>query len=588
LTADAANTPNSTSKTEPVVTVSSPVSQEIFPQIARISYVEGDVRIARGKEAERTTHASWETAVNDLPVETGFSLATGAGRAEIEFEDASTVYLAENSVLTFNDLHSQAGIPYTELALLTGTATMHVRPESAQERFVVHTPADTVRFNYPVSADIRVDSYLDAMGVTALKDIAVQPGATEARTVVGKTSFYRDGHVVTVEDAKNTEDHAEWDHWVANRVAERTAATTAVMKEAGLSQPIPGLAEMNHQGTFFPCEPYGTCWEPKGLEDEEDLASTPAATPASGSGEGAHALEASAVQPTAVSGAAAPATPGRRRVVDDPFIGCLPRSVRMMMLRNPGYMTAQTSSYQLDPRSYRYNWAVCHAGAWVRHRRHYAWAVGTRRHHHPPVHFVKGNGKVLIVPVHPNDSPGKRPLNLEHEVFVLSDKKNMTVEPFSLKSGKVVEVLASAPKEFQKPNLTPLARAQAPQLEARLVKDGLAPRSATEAKPAATTLIFDRRSQSFVLAKQVMQDGRTTTVHQAFHGNSGNLQARAGGVTSHGGYSGGSSGGSSAGRSSGSGGVGSSGGGFHGGGSVASSGGSSGVGGGAGSGGGHH
>jgi hypothetical protein len=158
LTADAANTPNSTSKTEPVVTVSSPVSQEIFPQIARISYVEGDVRIARGKEAERTTHASWETAVNDLPVETGFSLATGAGRAEIEFEDASTVYLAENSVLTFNDLHSQAGIPYTELALLTGTATMHVRPESAQERFVVHTPADTVRFNYPVSADIRVRS----------------------------------------------------------------------------------------------------------------------------------------------------------------------------------------------------------------------------------------------------------------------------------------------------------------------------------------------------------------------------------------------------------------------------------------------
>jgi hypothetical protein len=36
----------------------------------------------------------------DLPIEVGFSLVTGSGRAEIEFEDASTLYLGENSVLT--------------------------------------------------------------------------------------------------------------------------------------------------------------------------------------------------------------------------------------------------------------------------------------------------------------------------------------------------------------------------------------------------------------------------------------------------------------------------------------------------------
>ena len=64
------------------------------------------MRVARGKRG-----ATWESAVTGLPLETGFNLVTGAGRAEIEFEDASTVYLAENSALTFNDLHTTGGVP---------------------------------------------------------------------------------------------------------------------------------------------------------------------------------------------------------------------------------------------------------------------------------------------------------------------------------------------------------------------------------------------------------------------------------------------------------------------------------------------
>ena len=572
MTAGAANAaPSFTSKTEPAAPVS-PVSRTIFPQIARISYVEGDVRIARGEEAERATGASWETAVGDLPVETGFSVATGVGRAEIEFEDASTVYLGDNSVLTFNDLHSQGGVPYTELALLTGTATMHVRPESAEERFIVHTPADSVKFRFPVSADFRMDSYLDAMAVTPLRDTSAQPGGAEAQSLASKTLFFRDGHAITVEQPKSADNHAEWDQWVEDRVAARTAATAEVMKESGLSHPIPGLAEMIGQGTFFPCEPYGTCWQPKGLEDEDAL------------GEGPHVLRASFAQ--AAAGAGAAAMPARPRRVLDPFVGCLPRSLRMMMLRDPSSMSAQTASYQLDPRALPYNWAVCHAGTWVHRRRHYAWVAGTRKHHHPPVHFVKAGHSVAMVPIHPRDVKGKPPINGQHEVFALVDKKNMTVEPLRLDAGKEVKTVTSTPKEFGKPYFTPLARAQAPQLEARPVKDGLSPRSGTEAKAAGTTLTFDRKSQSFMLAKQVMQGGKTTTVHQAFNGNSGNLQARAGGFSSHGSYSGGSSGG--VGRSSGGGG--SSGGGFHGGGgAVASSGsGSSGGGGASSSGGGHH
>ena len=58
------------------------------------------MRVARGKEAEKQQEqepgetTGWEQAAANLPLETGYSLVTGTGRAEIEFEDASVVYLA--------------------------------------------------------------------------------------------------------------------------------------------------------------------------------------------------------------------------------------------------------------------------------------------------------------------------------------------------------------------------------------------------------------------------------------------------------------------------------------------------------------
>ena len=62
--------------------------------------------------------------------------------------------------------------------------------------------------------------------------------------------------------ASSTNNFAAWDQWVAARVAARSEAMHAVMKEAGLKEPLPGLADMKSRGSFFECQPYGTCWEP--------------------------------------------------------------------------------------------------------------------------------------------------------------------------------------------------------------------------------------------------------------------------------------------------------------------------------------
>ena len=59
---------------------------QTYDQIVRLSLVEGDVRLSRGKEGEKATGAEWEQPATGTPVTTGFSLVTGKGRAEIELE----------------------------------------------------------------------------------------------------------------------------------------------------------------------------------------------------------------------------------------------------------------------------------------------------------------------------------------------------------------------------------------------------------------------------------------------------------------------------------------------------------------------
>ena len=70
----------------------------------RISFVDGDVRLSRGDGKHTDLNKPWEQAQGGELLEHGFAVATGIGRAEIEFENGSTVYLAENSLLLFTEL----------------------------------------------------------------------------------------------------------------------------------------------------------------------------------------------------------------------------------------------------------------------------------------------------------------------------------------------------------------------------------------------------------------------------------------------------------------------------------------------------
>ena len=252
----------------------------IFPQIARLSFVDGDVRIQSGVEEKHHKDGDWEVATNNLPLESGYSVVTGEGRAEIELEDASTLYLAPNSVLAVNDLSSTAGIPNTDMALLSGTVTLHVHPNVAGEKFILRTPTDNVVTKYPQSAYFRISSYTDGMAFTPMGGgtlgVMSGLGLGHEELTPGHTLYFKDNYRIMDAGPTHPPDFGSWDRWVADRTAAREQATAEALKASGLNAPIPGLADLAGQGKFFPCEPYGTCWAPTPGAASQTQAAVPA------------------------------------------------------------------------------------------------------------------------------------------------------------------------------------------------------------------------------------------------------------------------------------------------------------------------
>jgi hypothetical protein len=493
-----------------------PYSDATYPQIVRISYAEGDVRVSRG-----TRRATWETAVTALPLETGFNLVTGNGKAEIEFEDASILYLGENSALAFTDLRTTAGVPHTEVALLSGTATLNLDESIAGESFKLYTPTHSIAMYYPSKIYERVSSYLDALAITPLKT-----SAPKLQTVTYNSS----GQVTKPSDPA---EFGDWDNWVASRVGERSAAMTAMMKASGLTSPLPGLADMNGQGTFFPCAPYGTCWAPSNLPSEQLSDRSPETTPDA-------PFEAAQLSlPPSQPGSAMPQPvgpkPNNTPVLRDTFFPCPPTRVRSMVARDP--ITGRQNVLYSTMTTMPYDWTVCHAGAWVYHQHRYAWVAGGRRHHHCPVHWVKSGRTVAYVPIHPKDAPGKAPLNQVHGVYALTGKHQSSVEWARLDASHEVKLLSTPPKQFRTANAPVLVRAANPVVQAHHLQDVLVARKAADVKVTGTRLNFDHRTQSFMLDKHDSVGSRSNAERTVFNNHINSIQARVGTVDGHGNYS---------------------------------------------------
>lgn len=572
---------------------SNPDAAETVPQIVRITYLEGDVRISRGTEGGAPKNVDWEKAVADLPLQAGFTLATDNGRAEIEFEDSSTLYMAPNSVLLFNALDSTADIPHTDLALLSGTVSLAVIPSVKGDTFILRTPTDTMITTYGQHSDLRVTAYMDAIAITPLKTGFLRTSKDTMQIVrPGHTDYFRSGKQIDYADPNAETAFADWDKWVAARTTERNQAIGAMLRQTGLSQPVPGLAQMAGQGKWVDCAGYGKCWQPPSPTASPLKAASLKTKPAPSllPSRSAYSLTGEPAPPPATSPNLQSAySPGPFGI--SPYgVGPYSLSIYGVGPYGVGMMDAD-SFFPCDPTAMFYNfalmqtigldyglgmnfglglnfgsginytlgmngpmgsmaglgmmsswdWAVCHSGSWLYRQNQYMWVPGQTIHHQPPVRWIRTGGKVGWVPIHPGDAAGKPPLNAQNGVFTVNKKNGLSLQRTALNSAEGVKLLDEAPKEFRKTNSPVLVRTDAPRMEAHMISPALqnaGPATPGGNKPGAARIstsnpaslragidnkggpaagipiLFDHRSQSFMISHQVVEGGSIRTVNE--------------------------------------------------------------------------
>ncbi len=428
---------------------------QIEPQLVRLSYVQGDVRFNQGRGKHPDLKEPWEQAEANLPIGQGFALATGKGRAEIEFENGGMVYLAENSLLLFKHLDWKDGVPETRLELVSGTLTTAVAP-LPEEIIAIDLSGGLFQIKYPMTIFYRIDSYLNGMAFTPQAD-----GGSDFYTSDGAKIHLKKGQTAVLEGAWpiridepewQSETLNNWDQWVSTRYQARSAVMKAALKASGLPAPVPGLTEMYASGTFSPCPPYGTCWEPS-----RQSAGPPQTT-----------------QQPLPGGPASSQQPFTPQTVTFSHLEseCLFAEwiTRGVLARTPeefAELSKEARSQPIEP----WDSTLCYRAAWIyRNSRYYAVIIGKRHQH--PVRWVKAGNEIAFVPRHPNDQQGKMPKNLKHGMFAVTTKDvGEQVNRLGFDAKARVELLSSPPKKLGDTSYPEVAKAEPPEIRAHLMGD---------------------------------------------------------------------------------------------------------------------
>jgi FecR protein len=224
-----------------------PAMADSQARIVRLSDVHGSVQI------DKNTGLGFENAFLNLPVTQGTQLKTLAnGRAEIEFEDGSTMRLGPNSSVEFSTLGlNDSGKRISVVNLASGMAYVNWM---GKDDFSLNFSHEKVALDH--AAHFRVEDSASAA------NLAIFKGDVEVESPTGK---------VTVEKKKTATFDAEDKSTIANKIAEEpldswdkeSASYHDEYAKNNISSPYGyGLSDLNYYGAYSNVPGYGMMWQP--------------------------------------------------------------------------------------------------------------------------------------------------------------------------------------------------------------------------------------------------------------------------------------------------------------------------------------
>ena len=227
-------------------------------RIVRLSFLEGAVTVQRPDVEE------WAEALVNTPIQEGFKVSTAEdGFAEVEFENASTARLGQDSLLEFTQLVlAPSGGKVNRLTLHQGYATFNFIPEDDDFYEVTAgdatlTPQGKVRFRLDVDEGLLI--------VKVFKG-SVEITSPEGTGTVGENAMLelRPGEEPAFQITQGITKDA-WDEWVENReeaVQAARARSAPQASSAGVSDLLFGSMDLALYGDWYSHPDYGYVWYP--------------------------------------------------------------------------------------------------------------------------------------------------------------------------------------------------------------------------------------------------------------------------------------------------------------------------------------
>jgi hypothetical protein len=226
----------------------------------RLSNVVGSVQILSGTETQ------FSQAYPNMPLMQGSTLKTGEdGRAEIQFEDGSTVRLTPNSSAAMTVLgRNSSGNTNTEVDLLTGLSYVEMKG-TANQRFVVHFSGNEVISPAPVKFRVNLDGNP--------VEFAVLDGSAHLSNGTAYAVDVHANEAVRFDPGDSTRyflaqgiDPDSWDRWNTDRDQAMSQMAAQETREAigSGNAGAAGVRDLDYYGNWYASNDGSSFWVPDG------------------------------------------------------------------------------------------------------------------------------------------------------------------------------------------------------------------------------------------------------------------------------------------------------------------------------------
>jgi hypothetical protein len=232
-------------------------------RIVRLSLAQGDVQI------DRNSGDGWEQAINNMPVIGGARLyAADGSRAELEFEDGSSVRLVGPAQISLTQLStSAAGTPVNVIQVDSGVVYFDARLRNHDDFRILAPTGESFAITQPSRLRLKVDQQVASLSVTEGQAVAQNAGANNAEIRSGQTYNYILGQPESAARQEQVPVQPE-DAW--NQQREEQNDSAPAQNSGGDDANVAGAADLSNYGTYSDIPGYGVAWQPNDVGPDWD------------------------------------------------------------------------------------------------------------------------------------------------------------------------------------------------------------------------------------------------------------------------------------------------------------------------------